>query len=363
MKIGILTLPFHTNYGGILQAYALQTILERMGHEVAVIDQSYNKNKIQWFQFPFTICKRCIKKYIMRRSCLIFYEKELNKLIPFTKQYIHRKQYNDLRNISQNEFDAIIVGSDQIWRPLYYPKIENAFLKFAENWNIKRIAYAASFGTEKWEYTSAQTNECARLLQKFDAISCRESQGVDMCKVYFQKKAHLVLDPTLLLQVEDYLKLIDRIKINHNKGTLFYHILDRTSEKDKIIHQIAREKELIPFKINTKKIENKTIHLKKFMYQPIEAWLKAFMDAEFVVTDSFHACVFSILFNKPFIVIGNEQRGIARFNSLLKMFSLEDRLISDKYNRKQLHDIDFNKINIKLEEYRNISREFLEQSL
>lgn len=335
MRIGILTLPLHTNYGGILQAYALQTVLERMGHEVVVIDQPYGWMLPLWKR-PLVYTKRVIKKCILRQKKTVILEERKRKeefpivsqhIQRFIEKYIHRKVVNSLNEIQEGDFDAIVVGSDQIWRPRYNKKIENAYLAFAENWNIKRIAYAASFGTDDWEYTPKQTIACRELLKKFDAVSVREESGVQLCKEHFGVEAQHVLDPTMLLDKEDYIHLIESSNIPKSKGTLFNYILDETPEKRVLIERIVKEKKLIPFKVNSR-VEERNAPLEERIQLSVEEWLRGFYDAEFVVTDSFHACVFSILFDKPFVVIGNKKRGMARFDSLLKLFHLENRMVS-----------------------------------
>lgn len=343
MKIGILTLPLHTNYGGILQAYALQTVLGRMGHEVEVIDTPNIKSSPSLW----TIGKRIIKKLLGRKVSL-FLEKKYNKEFPiisqytqlFVDKYIHRKVVNTPEELQEDDFDAIVVGSDQIWRPKYYGKIENAYLKFAKDWNIKRIAYAASFGTDEWEYTPHQTARCGELLRMFDAASVREASGVGLCKEYFGVEAKHVLDPTMLLNKEDYIKLIETAGTPKSKGTLLNYILDDTPEKRALIEQIAKDKGLVPFRVNSR-VEDHNAPLEERIQPPVEQWLRGFYDAEFVVTDSFHACVFSILFNKPFVVIGNKERGMARFNSLLRLFDLGNRMIVNLDDFKSLSNTDF----------------------
>lgn len=341
MKIGILTLPLHTNYGGILQAYALQTVLERMGHEVVVFDIK-RKYTLPLWKVPLTYIKRIIKKYIYKNNNIrIFEEQYQQKTYPiisqhtqkFIDKHIHLYEVDSLNDVKEKEFDTIIVGSDQVWRPKYFSslfktRIEDAFLNFTKDWKIKRIAYAASFGTDEWEYTSVQTEKCGELLKVFEAVSVREESGIKLCKEHFDKEVEHVLDPTMLLTKEDYIKLFESANTPKSPGTLLNYILDETPEKKEMICKIAKEKKLIPFKVNSK-IENPYAPLEERIQPPIEQWLRGFYDAEFVVTDSFHACVFSILFNKPFVVIGNKERGMARFDSLLNMFGLEDRLIRE----------------------------------
>ena len=336
MRIGILTLPLHTNYGGILQAYALQTVLERMGHEVVVIDTPHSWALPLWKR-PLIYTKRLIKKYLLGQyDITILAEEKRKKEYPiistytdqFINKYIHRKIVKSLEELQEKDFDAIVVGSDQIWRPKYYSKIENAFLAFAKNWKVKRIAYATSFGTDDWEYTPTQVIKCTELLKLFDSISVREESGVQLCKEHFGVEAKHVLDPTMLLNKEDYIHLIEVADTSKSKGNLLTYILDETPKKQELVKQIAKKTGLIPFQVNSKSKTNNT-PLEECIQPPVEQWLRGFYDADFVVTDSFHACVFSILFNKPFVVVGNKERGMARFESLLKLFHLEERMIME----------------------------------
>ena len=347
MKIGILTLPLHTNYGGILQAYALQTVLERMGHEVFIIEKKQLPLSLPLYKMPYSYGKR-IAKNILGHKFPIFYEQECNRERPiirqhtdrFIRKYIHLKQYKNFSDIKESEYDAIVVGSDQVWRPKYFGsnQIEQAYLKFTKDWNIKRIAYAASFGTDEWEYTPEQTEECKKLIQEFDAVSVREDSGVDLCKKHFNINALHVLDPTMLLDKEDYIKLFTNANVPKSKGNLLYYILDTTKEKKLLIEQIANEKKLIPFNVKAQS-NNINSPISERIQPSVEQWLRGFYDAEFVVTDSFHACVFSILFNKPFIAFGNENRGISRFQSLLTSFRLNDNLLIDRFKSKSLKQI------------------------
>lgn len=166
MKIGIITLPLHNNYGGILQAYALQETLQRQGHHAIVIDRSRFINLRPTVKL-YNYCKRIIKKILFDRTTVIRWDKEYNKqaelisvnTYPFIQKYIKRfEAKNDYSNIAKEDFDAFIVGSDQVWRPIYFGTdiISNAYLSFAKDWDVKRISYAASFGTEDWEFTATK---------------------------------------------------------------------------------------------------------------------------------------------------------------------------------------------------------------
>ena len=365
MKVGILTLPLHTNYGGILQAYALQTVLQRMGHEVCLIEKQRKPLRLPLWKAPLSYGKRILKN-LTGNPFPVFFEQKVNREIPIIRQntdrfldkYIKRRIVDDFSDIEETDFDAIVVGSDQIWRPKYFSNIEHAYLDFPEGWNIKRIAYAASFGTDEWEYMMEQTNRCAKLLDAFNAVSVREKSGVVLCREHFGVKAKHVLDPTMLLLSDDYIKLFETAGTPESKGTLLCYILDETPEKTALVNKIAKERNLIPFRVNSKS-ENIMAPLSERIQLPVEQWLRGFYDAEFVVTDSFHACVFSILFNKPFIVYGNAARGLSRFTSLLETFELNDRLFSDWIGIQSLYNINWSKVNITLDAKRKEANDFL----
>lgn len=355
MKIGVLTLPLHNNFGGILQAYALQKVLRDLGHNTVLIDKSRYANLGPWYiKYPIYI-KNAILKFIMRQKVEVRPDVEINKTPktiaqhtePFIDKYIKRIYTKDFSNIKKNKFDAFIIGSDQVWRPRYFgQRIENAYLDFAKEWNVKRIAYAASFGAEEWEYTNEQTCTCSELLKIFNAVSVRESLAVEFCKKRLGVKVEHVLDPTMLLTKENYINLFNVAGTTQSEGDLFCYILDNNPENSNIIESIARERNLNPFYVNSR-YEDPNAPLEERIQQPVEKWLRAFYDAEFVITDSFHACVFSIIFNKPFIVFGNKERGMARFESLLNMFGLEDRLVSSLNETKTVlkKPIDWDRVN------------------
>lgn len=373
MRIGVLTLQLHNNFGGILQAYALLKVLKDLGHNVVLIDKSRTVSIGPWYRkYPIYI-KRCIRKYILGQKITVRADVEQNKVNAtiarhsdrFINKYIERIYTKDFSNIIKQDFDAIIVGSDQIWRPKYFfSAIENAYLEFAKDWDVKRIAYAASFGTDEWEYNEEQTANCAALLKKFNTVSVRESSATVLCKEKLGTDALHVLDPTMLLEKEDYIKLFKETGTVQSNGNLFCYILDESIEKDTIISIISKEKGLPPFYVNSK-YNNAEAPLEERIQQPVEKWLRAFYDAEFVITDSFHACVFSIIFNKPFVVYGNKERGMARFESLLTLFALEDRLVSSPYevNKALQATIDWDRVNSIRKQMKEKSLSFLTKNL
>ena len=376
MKIGILTLRLHNNYGGILQAYALQKVLQQMGHDVTLIDKSrFIKLPLFSFSRYYLYFKRLILKILSDRNLPVRWDKKRNEdmaimstnTYPFILRYIKRIEANhDYSNIRHNDFDAFVVGSDQVWRPKYFGQtiIPCAYLSFAKEWNVKRISYAASFGTEEWEYTEAQISECKEWIKRFDAISVRESSAVQLCKEHLNADALHVLDPTMLLSATDYIQLFKDANTPRSSGSLMCYILDETEDKQKVVSNVEETLHLTAFSVNSK-YEVRTAPLEERIQPPVEAWLRGFYDAEFVLTDSFHACVFSILFEKPFIVYGNKDRGMARFHSLLSIFGLENRLVTSSAEAQKVISvpIDWSLVNAKKKEWQEKSLNFLKNNL
>lgn len=373
-KTGILTLPLNTNYGGILQNFALQQVLKKQGHNPVTINYDYIV-KLPLATGPLIYLKNIILRYILKKKVVLFPDIALNKLRKvqrqktdlFIKGYIDCIYIKSTKQLNSKEYKCLIVGSDQIWRHAYngcFPGVSNSFLDFAKEWNVKRIAYAASFGTDEWEYNEEETKICSELAQKFDAISVREASAVNICKKRLGVDAMHVLDPTMLLAAEDYKKLFIDAGTPQSPGNLMCYILDPSNETNNIIKLVAKSHELIPFHTNSR-VEDDTAPIKERVQPPVENWLRGFHDAQYVITDSFHACVFSILFNKPFIVYGNKERGMARFNSLLSIFNLQDRLVATPQEAETVINkaINWEEVNNILEEWREKSNNFLKAHL
>uniref|UniRef100_UPI003D7FD25C polysaccharide pyruvyl transferase family protein n=1 Tax=Pedobacter sp. TaxID=1411316 RepID=UPI003D7FD25C len=240
--------------------------------------------------------------------------------------------------------DAVIVGSDQVWRLEYTKGITfDYFLDFLNGAAVKKISYAASFGVDQWTHPQETSVAVAALLQKMDAISVREDSGVAICKEVFQVDSVQMIDPTLLLQKEHYLQLLQSENAPAPKGGLAVYVLDANAAKTAIVHQIAQYKGLKPYALHVKEKFNmgKILRIRDCIYPKVGDWLSGFAHAQFVVTDSFHGVAFALLFQKPFIAICNADRGLARLQSLLKIFHLTDRLI---FSVADLNDALLNKV-------------------
>lgn len=374
MKIAILTQPLHTNYGGNLQNFALQKVLKGMGHEPVTIDRHHTvklrtKLKLGYFKnlalhYIKGTPKPLWQSYFSSKKEQVYLRQDITA---FINAYITKtpRLYSDkaVQAIFKgNNFNAVIVGSDQCWRPMYSPNIYTYYLDFLkDNKEIRKLAYAASFGTDEWEYTEEQTAHCKKLIQQFDLVTVREKAAVNLVAEKLNKDAEFVLDPTLLLSKEDYIELFVGKNLPDNKG-IYTYILDDSDWKTQVV-ETAKETLGLPqfssqhdgtFDSNQK-------------FPSIESWIKGFADADFVITDSFHGTVFSIIFNKPFISLVNVSRGASRFESILGEFDLMQRLASDfdqQYIEALIEEaIAYDGVNQKLDALRSHSKEVLKAAL
>lgn len=365
MHIGILTQPLRTNYGGLLQAWALQQILLRMGHKSTIINRVHEPINLPKWRMTLSGIKKFMyiklgqfeRRRIITKEQLEISDQDVKKFIAsryfnISIELPNNTSFNNF--ISSYKYDAFIVGSDQVWRPKYSPNLMTYFLDFVkDNKTVKKIAYAASFGVDYWELTPEQTQRASELAQIFDIITVRESSGVSLVKEHLNCDATHVLDPTMLLNKEDYVRLYENptTELHDSEGELLCYIMNKSRDIDLAIANCYSNTNLIPFSCNSKEliIDGKVTsryHNCRFL-PPVEQWLKSINDAKMIITDSFHGVVFSIIFNKPFWVIINNQRGASRFRSLLNQFELEDRIVSNTKKIKWDSPIDWDKVNSK----------------
>lgn len=361
MKIAILTQPLRTNYGGLLQNYALQQILKRAGHEVITLDWRNIDMPLSTRQKVARL-KGKIYTFLHKKKVLRNLSFDTFKTSNINSTDVITDEADFLMLSKKYGIEAFVVGSDQCWRPRYsYPYLYEMFLSFTQNLtDVKRIAYAASFGVDKWEFSESQTRNCSELAQLFDLVSVRESSGIDLCKQYLNVNADLVLDPTLLLLESDYTKLLQKEAIPSSPGSLYYYVLDNKVEINHFIEYVSNITGYEPFFVS---MVNKNIvdYPGTALAPSVYSWIKGFQDAKMIIVDSFHGMVFSIIYNKPFWVIGNKVRGMSRFESLLSLLGLEDRLI----DIEKCYDVDLSKkinwqaVNSKLSLWRESSISFL----
>lgn len=325
MKIAIMTQPLGNNYGGIMQAWALQQVLKKMGHEPVTIDRQPEQRSATYK--AARLAYRMAMKAVGKRKVPINLERHLPTLLQHTRSFIdqHMVMSEPLSStealrahFDRRQYNAVIVGSDQTWRPRYSPNIYNFFLDFLRDQAIRRIAYASSFGVDDWEFTEDQTRRCAELAKRFDAISVREDSGVDLCRKHLGVEATAVLDPTLLLDKQDYEHLLGPDRLSGSPKGVYTYFLDKTTEKLALAKKASDELGEPIYSCQAKYSigEDADDWLTGSTKPDIRDWLAGFANARFVLTDSFHGMAFSIAFRRPFIAVNNASRGNARFMSL-----------------------------------------------
>jgi len=384
MRIAILTHPLHSNYGGLLQAFALQHILRSLGHDAQTIwHRGLRKpllvEKLRWIQKLWLTFALGMDARLWPLGRSPFIRQHTNRFIrenilTTTGESIALQDI--AAHAKTRKFDAWVVGSDQVWANARTLPLETFLLDFLGNDpRPRRIAYAASLGKERFALKPEQIARCALLAKRFHAISVRETGGVTACEKQLGiTNAVQMPDPTLLLPAEEYERLISSDtaggKPAANAGGIFGYILDASSEKNSLLQELAGTLALPVSTFMPKKglFPNPHTPADNYVYPPVAHWLRGISSAKHIVTDSFHGTVFALIFNKPFITLNNAKRGAARFTSLLKVFALEDRLVPPDTSVKDALEklrapIEWNAVNaIRANEARR-GMEFLKEKL
>lgn len=344
MKIAIMTHPLVNNYGGILQAYALTRVLHKMGHDTIILNRkpSRARNVLKSLAVFFHLPPFYAKEMVFRRR--------YTKLSSFIDSYIQRTKPlfsgRSLWNYCKKEnIGGIIVGSDQVWRADYALNFQlNYFFDFVPRGaNVKMLSYAASFGLSTWGYSHKCTQKIKELLTRFSGVSVRELSGQKLCENNLGISSKVVLDPTLLLQSADYSQFITSIE---SEKYVFVYWLGKDEDKlASILSSICPSYRVV--RISMSGVEQSSV----------EDWLSYIKNATYVVTDSFHGCAFSLLFQKQFYLSLNESGGPDRIKSLLSQLLIEEKLTDMEYI------IDYKVVNQRLEALRQSSFEFLDSSL
>ncbi len=363
-KIGILTHPFEKNYGGIVQNWALQHTLRKMGYDPVTVN--WKCNIPSWREFLSFYTLRCVASYLYHLvkaprmnfpKSPLWCDKNTLGFQEFIKKNIRTTGIVYKANVNrfvERNFDVLIVGSDQVWRPLYINPIEMMFFPFKKRAGQKKIAFSASFGTDQWEFTPQQTESCKQLIQDFDFVSVREKSGIELCRKHLgYLDAAWTLDPTLMVDREEYEILCAHVQRDKD-GYLFEYILDDNEVKKSVCQKAHRQ-----LGLNRKRL---SVDTRVSRDNTIEDWLSSFRDARYVITDSFHGVVFCLILHKPFAFFYNPDRGSARFNSLIELFPpIADRIVAEE----KLPDapIDWAVIDLTVDKFRAKTLSFLKNAL
>lgn len=354
-KIGILTFHFSNhNYGAVLQSYASFTFLKSLGLDPIIINLLPQKKQGILTRIKFLVLNRLTNGH--------YFNQFISKNLELTKKIYGGESLAQLNKY----FDIYYVGSDQVWRPsMAKERLLNYFLDFADDSKVK-IAYAPSFGVSHWEGSSEITTKVKPLLKRFNAISVREKDGVEICRKYFDVIADHVLDPTLLLDAKTYsYNIISKWKGKSGiKDCIGYYLLtDRKGEG--ILPKIGNELPGINI-VNLYGVSTKFLCYMLFKYKRVEEWLMGIQNASFIITDSFHCVIFAIIFRKNFICLPNEKGGVNRIRSLLSTLGIEDRFCQDMkvdFYYFFTISIDYEKVYFKLDTLKQTSRDYLVNAL
>lgn len=362
MKIGILTFHCAINYGAVLQAYGLQEVLKSLGHEVYIIDY-----RPEYLIEPY----RLIFPEVFRGRGLMgnirFFIREL-LAVPI--RYKRRRVFNrfienrlhlaslDIQS-ENNDFDCFVFGSDQIWNPQITGG-DSVFLGDAPYFKGKRmITYAASAGSVD-ALEQINVDSLKRWLSNFSALSVREKSLSDFLSEELLIENRLVIDPVLLAGEDVFSKVVS-LKNIHKPYMLFFS-LGKNEEALNFAKQQATlyDLELIEMYSMVEVIKNKKI----LQNLSPEDFVGYFQNAQYVVSTSFHGTVFSILFHKPFICLGDKNNAISRFEALLNLFGLEERLVDITGEKElQFSEINWASVNETLFLKRDEALSFIEMAL
>lgn len=392
MKIGIITLwESSDNYGQQLQCWALQEVLRELGQDPFLI--RYNtalkpslsnriKSKlnsiikiISIYQLIRKIYERKKNKNKLRWQSEYKKKNNYRDFAGFKKQYltISPEIYEDVEALRSNppQAEIYIAGSDQIWSyPLSYEESKAYFLDFGSE-NIKRIAYAASFSLT--EYPENLKPVLRHLLKRFDAVSVREDTGVSICESV-GIKAELVVDPTMLLGINDYKMLIQQNQLKEDDSNYIYVYHLNIENKEEIHWEEVKKLALnntLSLRVTTSSgqlIGRELLDGVDYEYSTIPQWLSNISNAKFVVTTSFHGVVFCLIFHINFIwfpLMGKRSNGNCRVIDLLKSINLSNHIFSEINTLEKVYTlpIDWDVVDIKLNSLRGLSLSFLQKAL
>ena len=319
-RVGIIGLRHSQNIGNNLLKYAISVKLKELGVIPYIVGMKVPNDNISF-----------ISKVVNLR--------------------IIKKRFSEIKS---NDYDILMVNSDQTWRNFKTKNVFNiAFLKFARNWNIPKFVYAASLGVKEWGYNKKEEKKAINLLKNFTGISVRESCSIKPIKEHFGFEPTLVLDPTLLIDKKYYLNLIKNFKndkIIDNTYIFIYTVKNVSTEFIDIMNNVS----------NIYKTYLVNIH----SINQIEMFIYGIYNCKAVVTNSFHGTIFSIIFNKPFISFTKNISEDVRFLSLIEMFGLGDRII-DRNSKPdyKLFDIPLNINKSLLNSLKTKSINFLKKNL
>ncbi len=365
-KVGIITTFRQPNWGSVLQAYALQKTIEKVGHKVILLDylpERYtNKGKLKRLKNKSEKLKNPLLCLIAKILIYPSYIKKNRIFKQFLSKYLHLTENtfatNDEAKQLNIDADIFCTGSDQVWNSHWNEGVdETLYLGFAPKGKLC-FSYAASIGLS--DISQEEKKEISKLLDKYEYISVRENTGVEIIHSIGRPDAYLTLDPTLLLSKSEWNEMSGKITFN-SKYVLTYN-LHHDDRIDRYAQLLAKKYDL--------KVRNITYNWHDIVRKghlewcpPVENFLALIKNAEYVIADSFHATVFSIVFERPFVTITPEVAS-SRISSLLDMFEISEHNINTFEDTSLIETpIDYKKVKAKLDIERQKSLSYIQKAL
>lgn len=349
MRIGIITFINTLNYGASLQAYALQEVLKKLGNDAEIVQYVNHYIEEKEKNSKHTNLKSIYKRLIMGRG-LKQKEKAFRNFENNNLKFGMQLKNDTIQDVNNN-YDLFITGSDQVWNMRITEKDWTYFLDFVDD-NNKKISYAPSFGNDI--FPDSEKEQAGRYLKQFKAISIREESGKKLIKEISNRNAEVVLDPTLLMNKEDW---ESKIKF---KPDLQHYILVYFPHNKKIMFEFVNKlKQKTGLPVVYLSISPKIQTGVKTIYDASpDEFLGWINNADYVITGSFHGTAFSINMNKQFFYETSNES--SRIGNLAKLVGVEDRIIT---NNNLEQKIDYSIVNKKLQEERKKSLNWLKKAI
>ena len=281
-RVGVIGVRHEVNIGNNLIKYAMSIKLKELGYIPYIIGT-------RWKYYNITFINQTTNLVVIQ---------------------------NNFSEIKENDYDILIVNSDQTWRKYDKHFYDYGFLKFAENWKVKKFAYGASIGLDYWKMTKDDEQIAKNLLKDFSGISVREEGSIKLIKEHLGIIPTFVLDPTFLIDKKYYLDIIKGFQgdVVMKKKYIFVYSIYHSED---FINDVKNASSILNYDIYFFNLNNNS-KIQNFIYYMVKS------DA--VMTNAFHGTVFSIIFNKPFITIYNKSNAKERYNTLDYLFGVHDRL-------------------------------------
>lgn len=349
-KALLITLHRSANYGSVLQAFATQVVLERVGYDVTVIDYFAPRNSVPEMLRGLKYKKPLFEKnpaalFAARAIMLPSYLKRRSNFDRFVTKRLKLSEttYHSNAEIASDlpDADLYVTGSDQVWNSEWNGGIDEAlFLAFTPE-NAKRISFSASFG--KGSLEEGEVKRTRELLSRYDSITVREDTGVEIVHG-LGLEADQVLDPTLFLTAEEWLPLISKRR-PHGEYILMYNI-NHNAPLDRFVNRLANKTKLPVYYISYQ-LHDCFKRGRMRCCVPVEEFLSLIANARYVVCDSFHCTAFSVSFNRQFAIVPPNRFG-TRLESFMRVVGLEERIVGERDIDIFDTQIDWEKVNAKL---------------